>query len=182
MTQSMKGTFFSRVPVALLATLVATLVIAPVAAVPLAAQDTTAIPTRLSLGEAGRIAARNTASAQSAQIRVGEARARVTQARSALLPSLEGVGTHFTRTLNTASFGFSLPGLNPNGEIIGPFRNVDMRGRAVAPLFDLGAFARVRSANSAVTAASAAATVASEQAATQAALAYVQAVRSEDDF
>lgn len=177
---SMKGTYFSRVSPTLRATLAALVLTAPLAT--LAAQDTTAVPARITLGDAVRIAARNSASAQGAQIRVGEARARVTQARSALLPTFEGLGTDFTRTANTASFGLTLPGFNPNGSIIPPFKSIDLRGRAVAPLFDLGAFARVRSANSAVTAAAAAATVASEQAGTQAALAYVQAVRAQDDF
>ena len=154
------------------------------AATPLVAQDTTfsTSPARLTIGDAARLAARNSAPAQTALVRVAEARARVQQSRADLLPSLNGSAFQFTRTVNTASFGFSLPGLNPNGQIIGPFHNLDLRASAAAPLFNLGAFARVRAAGAALKASSAEATVASEQAGAQAALAYVQALRAEDEF
>lgn len=154
-------------------------------AVPLAAQDSTVATqrsARLSIGDAARLAARNSAPAQGARIRVAEALARVQQSRADLLPSLNASASRFRRTVNTASFGFSLPGLNPNGEIIGPYNTVDARGRVEAPLFNFGAFARYRAAGAAVTASSAEATVASEQAGTQAAIAYVQALRAQDDF
>ena len=155
-----------------------------IAAQALMAQDTTTaqVPSTLSIGDAARIAARNSAPALGARIRVTEAQARVRQSRADLLPSLSASASQFTRTLNTASFGFSLPGLNPNGQIIGPFRVLDARGSVAAPLFNFGAFARYRAAGAAVKASSAAATVASEQAGAQAALAYVQALRAEDDF
>lgn len=154
-------------------------------AVPLAAQDSTAtaqLPARLSIGDAARMAARNSAPAQGARIRVAEAQARVRQSRADLLPSLNASASQFRRTANTASFGFSLPGLNPNGEIIGPYNTVDARGHAEAPLFNFGAFARYRAAGAAVTASTAEATVASEQAGAQAAIAYVQALRAQNDF
>jgi len=173
----MKGKFTTRL-IFLLSTGV-------VVAAPLAAQDSTTtarVLGSLSIGDAARIAAQNSAPAQSARIRVAEAQARVLQSRAALLPSLNGAASQFTRTLNTASFGFSLPGLNPNGQIIGPFHALDLRGTAQAPLFDFGALARYRAAGAAVKASSADATVASEQAGAQAALAYVQALRAEDDF
>jgi outer membrane protein len=152
---------------------------------PLTAQNTTtsaSTPTRLSIGDAARMAASNSAPAQGARVRVTEAEARARQSRASLLPSLQGSASQFARTLNTASFGFSLPGLNPNGQIIGPFHVLDARGSAVAPLLDFGAFARYRAAQAAVTASNADATVASEQAGTQAALAYVQALRADNDF
>lgn len=152
---------------------------------PLVAQDRATaarVPTRLSIGDAARIAARNSAPAQSARIRVAEAQARAQQSRADMLPSLNASASQFTRTLNTASFGFSFPGLNPNGQIIGPFHALDMRGSAVAPLFNFGAYARYRAAGAAVKASAADATVASEQAGSAAALAYVQALRTQDDF
>lgn len=155
---------------------------------PCRAQDTTSVPTRISLGDAARIAAHNSASSQGARIRVGEARARVTQTRSALFPNLTATGAEFRRTLNSASFGISFPTLpgqpplfNPNGQVIPPFSNIDLRGRLAQPIFDFGAFARIRQARAAVVASSADATVASEQAGSQAALAYVRAIRAEDD-
>lgn len=178
----MKGKFIKR-PVLILG--VALISSISIAAAPLAAQtgsSSTEAPSTLSIGDAARIAARNSAPAQSAQIRIAEAQARARQSRASLLPSLNGSASQFTRTLNTASFGFSLPGLNPNGQIIGPFHVLDARAQVQAPLFDFGAFARYRAAGAAVTAITADATVASEQAGAQAALAYVQALRAEGDF
>ena len=176
----MKGKFITHLGFAIIAGIAGTIVASPVLA-----QDsatTVQAPSRLSIGDAARIAARNSAPAQSARVRVAEAQARVQQSRADMLPSLNAAASQFTRTLNTASFGFSLPGLNPNGQIIGPFHALDLRGSAVAPLFNFGAYARYRAAGAAVQASSADATVASEQAGAQAALAYVQALRAEDEF
>lgn len=136
----------------------------------------------LSIGDAARMAARNSAPAQTAQIRVEEAQARQRQSRAGMLPSIDASASQFTRTLNTASFGFSLPGLNPNGQIIGPFHVLDARAALRAPLFDFGAFARYRAAGAAVKASAADATVASEKAGSAAAIAYVQALRAQGDF
>jgi len=158
---------------------------------PLAAQDTTATQptTPMSIGDAARLGARNAATAEAARLRVAEARARVTQRRADLIPSLNGTGTEIRRTMNTASFGIAFPSppgeppiFDPNGQVVPPFNNIDFRGHLVAPLFDFGALARVRAANADVTATTAAATVASEQAGTQAALAYVQVLRAEDQY
>lgn len=158
---------------------------------PLVAQDTTAAAagTPLSLGDAARLGAHNAATAETARLRVNEARARVTQRRADLMPSLYGTGAEIRRTMNTASFGIAFPTapgqpplFDPNGQVVPPFNNIDFRGHLVAPLFDFGALARLRAANADVTASSASATVASEQAGTQAALAYVQVLRAEDTY
>lgn len=178
----MKGKSITRL-VAALGAAITTSILG--AAAPVAAQVPTSgpgAPTAISIGDAARIAARNTAPAQTARIRVAEAEARARQSRASLLPSLNGSASQVTRTVNTASFGFSLPGLNPNGQIIGPYRVLDARASVQAALFDFGAFARYRAANAAVKASSADATVASEQAGTRAALAYVQALRTEGEF
>lgn len=155
----------------------------------LAAQDSTSAPAFISLGDAARLAARNSASAQGARARVGEAQARATQRRADLLPNLSAAGSQGRRTLNTASFGIAFPTapgapplFNPNGEVIPPFTTIDYRGRLVQPLFDFGAIARLRGARADVVASSAAATATSEQAGSQAAVAYVRAVRAADDF
>lgn len=179
----------TRVLAALVA-LVAVALATTTLAHPLGAQDTTtASGPALSLGDAARLGARNAASAATARIRVAEARARVMQRRAELIPSLSGTGTELRRTLNTASFGLAFPTapgqpplFNPSGQVIPPFNNIDFRGHVVAPLFDLGALARVRAASADVTATNATATVASEQAGTQAALAYVQVLRAEDAY
>src|SRR3954470_14175415 len=82
----------------------------------------TPAPQRLSLGDAARLAAAQTAAVQSAQTRVQGAEARVHQSRSALLPQVEAAQNGRSHTLNSASFGFDFPTapgqpplLDPNG-------------------------------------------------------------------
>lgn len=136
----------------------------------------------LTLGDAVRLAARNSIGPQGAQIRVAEAAARVRQQRAALLPTVSAAAVDLTRTFNTASFGLTLPGFPSNGFVPPPFRNIDLRARVVQPLIDPSAFGRVRAAQQQVTASSAEAAAVAEQAGTQAALAYVRALRAEDDL
>jgi len=141
---------------------------------------------RLSLAEAARLAAAQTALVQSAQYRVQEAQARVTQSQSALRPQVSAIPNYTGRTVNSASFGFNFPAqagqpplLDPNGEIIGPVRLYDFRGEASQTLFDRGATVRVRAARASVNAASADVATAAEQAATNAALIYLRSLRSD---
>src|SRR5258705_12672244 len=81
----------------------------------------------LSLGDAMRLAARQSYPALSASYRAEQARARATEVRSALLPEVTAIYSDGQRTFNTASFGIPLPGFDPSGEIIGPVRTVDVR-------------------------------------------------------
>jgi len=141
---------------------------------------------RLSLAEAARLAALQTAGVQSAQFRVQEAMARVTQSRSALLPTLSAVPNWSSHTVNSASFGFNFPTqpgepplLDPNGQIIGPVKLYDFRGQASQTLYDPAATGRVRAARAGVTAASADVATAAEQAASNAAVIYVRSLRSD---
>jgi len=151
-----------------------------------AAQGQTTTPQRLSLGDAARLAAQQTAGVQSAQYRVQEAQARVNQAKSSLLPQVEAVPNWTSHTLNSASFGFNFPAqpgqpplLDPNGQIIGPVKFYDFRGQASQSLYDPAATQRVRAARSNVTAASADVATAAEQAANNAAMVYVRSLRGE---
>lgn len=156
-----------------------------------AAQDTsritlTTVPTRLSLADAILLASRQSAGVQSAQAQVGAAQARVTEARSALLPQLHGALTGSQNTINSATFGFNFPAqpgqpplLNPNGQIIGPVRLLDVRASGSVPIYDYSARERVRASELGVNAASAGVTNAAEQAAVTAASAYVQASRAD---
>jgi outer membrane protein len=146
----------------------------------------TPTPQRLSLGDAARLAAAQTAAVQGAAARVQQAQGRVTQTRSALLPQIEAVPNWSTRTVNSASFGFNFPTtpgqpplLDPNGQIIGPVKLYDLRGQASQSLFDPGALGRVRAARAGVAAASSDVAVAAEQAATNAAVTYIRELRSE---
>jgi outer membrane protein len=151
-----------------------------------AAGGQTPTPQRLTLGDAARLAAQQTAGVQSAQFRVQEAQARVTQAKASLLPQVEAIPNWSSHTLNSASFGFNFPAepgkpplLDPNGQIIGPVKFYDFRGQASQSLFDPAATQRVRAARANVTAASADVATAAEQAASQAAMIYVRSLRSD---
>lgn len=172
----------------------AALVLAPLAAgLPHAAmaQDTsrvtlTTIPTRLGLADAILLATHQSAGVQSAVAQVGAAQARVTEARSALLPQLRGAFTGSQNTINSASFGFNFPAqpgqpplLDPNGQIIGPVRLLDIRASGNVPIYDYSARQRVRASELGVNAADASVTTAAEQAAVTAATAYVQAARAD---
>ncbi|HTE47321.1 MAG TPA: TolC family protein [Gemmatimonadaceae bacterium] len=143
-------------------------------------------PRRLSLGDAARLAAAQTASVQSAQIRVQQAQSRVTQSRSSLLPQIEATPNWTSHTLNSASFGFNFPAedgkpplLKPEGQIIGPVNLWDFRGQVSQTLYDAAASQRVRAARSNVDAASADVATVAEQSATNAAMLYVRALRSD---
>ena len=141
---------------------------------------------RLSLGDAARLAARQSAGVQGAEQRAVEARARVTQSRAALLPDLSANVLQSGRSFNTITFGIQFPAppgqpplFNPEGQVIGPVRTLDLRGRVQANLFDYSALERVHSAQAAAGAARADVTTASELAATQAAAAYLRTLRSD---
>ncbi|MGH7633466.1 MAG: TolC family protein, partial [Gemmatimonadaceae bacterium] len=142
------------------------------------AQDT--LTTRpLSLGDAARLASRQSASALEAAYRADQALARVTQERAVLLPSLSTNALESGTTINTATFGFDLPGLNPNGELIGPVNTLDVRAHLSQTLVDLGALGHVRSARASARARGADAANIAQQAATVAAVAYLETQRGE---
>jgi outer membrane protein TolC len=133
----------------------------------------------LTLGDAARLAARQSAGAQIAELRVAEAEARVRQARAALFPEVSGAVTDGQRTFNTASFGISLPGFPSNGEVLGPVRNVDLRARGAYNIYDPARSRRINAARVGVQASSAEAASQSELAAQNAAGAYLRVLRTE---
>jgi len=143
-----------------------------------AAQDTV-ITRPLSLGDAARLASRQSATALEASYRADQALARVTQQRAALLPSLSTNALESGNTFNTATFGFDLPGLNPNGELIGPVNTLDVRAHLSQTLLDLGALGHLRSARASAQASDADAADIAQQAATTAAVAYLETQRGE---
>jgi outer membrane protein TolC len=63
----------------------------------------------LTLGAAARLAAAQSAGSEAARFRTAQARARLTQSRSALLPTVSALASQNQRTFNTASFGISFP-------------------------------------------------------------------------
>src|SRR5512141_1419053 len=62
-------------------------------------------PVALTLGDAARLAARQSVPALAAQLRTREAAARVTQRRADLLPSFNALALPRGHTLNSATFG-----------------------------------------------------------------------------
>lgn len=141
-----------------------------------AAQDA---PQSLSLGDAARLAARNSAPAVSARYRAEQAHGRVTESRSALLPHLSFTFADGKRTFNTASFGLPFPGFSPNGSIIGPVRTVDLRGHVVANVLDPSGYGRLLVARSSASGADIEATQVAQAVAASAGGAYVRAMRGE---
>ena len=90
-----------------------------------------AAPTSMTLGGAARMAAERSASTAAARERSSQADARVSQSRAALLPNLSTSAQYGTRSYNTASLGLDIPAgspipINPDGEVQGPVRSIDV--------------------------------------------------------
>ena len=156
---------------------------------PLVAQEPSSTPpgqpVQISLGDAARRAAHQSNTVQGAEQRAAEARARVTQARAALLPELSGNALQSGRTFNSVTFGITLPTapgqpplFNPDGQVLGPVNTLDMRGSVRTSIIDYSAVQRMRTAKTQATAAQADVTSAGDAAATQAANAYVRVLRT----
>ena len=143
-------------------------------------------PIVLSLGGAARYAAEKSAGPEAAKFRSAQAEARVRQSRAAFLPNISAAALDNERTFNSASFGISFadpttgrPLFNPNGQVLGPIKNWDLRGTLRQSVFDPSAFARLRAARAGVTATDADAATGAQQAAAVAAMAYVRALKSD---
>ena len=133
----------------------------------------------LTIGEAARLAAQQSAPADQARFRAAAADARIRLARADLLPGISGVLFDGKHTFNSATFGISLPGYDPNGQAIGPVRTPDFRISGAFTLFDLAAIWRVRSAGAGARAAGADAAAVADDAAARAAGAYVALLRAD---
>jgi len=143
----------------------------------------------LSLGDAARVAARQSAISRGARLRADEAGARVRERRSELLPNLSSYVQEAGRTFNTSTLGIDFPAtpgnpplFDPQGQVEGPINTLDVRGRVQQNLLDFGALGRVRSAQADARASSADADATAEQAATTATNAYVRAMRADADL
>lgn len=143
-------------------------------------------PQQLSLGDAVRMAVRQSALVETAGLRTAQAQARVTQTRSAFLPNFSASALELGHTINSATFGFNFPAqpgqpplLDPLGQIIGPVTTLDVRGRVSQTLFDAGAYQRLQASRAVAQAVSVGESAAAEQAATQAAYAYLQVLRAD---
>jgi len=151
------------------------------------AQQTPAVS--LTLGDAARLAARQSAFARGARLRADEAESRVRQRKADLLPTISSYVQEAGRTFNTSTLGIDFPAppgqppvFDPKGQVEGPVNTLDVRGRVQQNLVDFGALGRVRSARAAARSSSADADAAAEQAATIATNAYVRAMRADADL
>src|ERR1700737_4975618 len=121
---------------------------------PIGAQQPAVLP--LSLGDAARLAAQHSATAQGARLRADEAQARVRERRADLLATVSGYVQGAGRTFNTSPLGIDFPTpprqkpvFDPKGQVEGPIKTLDIRGRVQQNLLDFGAIGRVRSAQAA---------------------------------
>ncbi len=143
-------------------------------------------PLRLTLGDAARAAVEHSAVADIARAGIDGAKARLLQARSALLPNVSASVLQSGRSFNTATLGIAFPSVpgspplfDPNGQVVSGVNATDFRGRVAQTVYDQSARARVRASESGVAAASAEATSAGEQAAAIAGAAYVRVQRAD---
>jgi outer membrane protein TolC len=173
----MKGSTFSIAAIA---------VVMSAALITTAGAQQPSAPLVLTLGDAARLAARQSAQSVIAHLRTREAEARVTQSRADLFPTLHTSALESGHTLNSATFGFDFPTaegeaplLDPNGQIIGPVNTLDLRAHVTVPAIDFAARERVSSARASLRASEAAAQNAADQAAAVAAQAYLRAARAE---
>ena len=136
-------------------------------------------PLRLSFADAIRQATGATQapppSVELAGLRTDESRARVTQARSGLLPNISLGGSWANRTLNPKALGFKFAGVP---SLIGPFDAVDGRVQLQQTLFDFSNLKRVSAAKSQVTASTAEGSATAEASAQTVAVAYARATRA----
>jgi len=150
-------------------------------------QPAAAIP--LSLGDAARLAAHQSALAQGARLRADEAQARVRQRKADLLPTVSSYVQEAGRTFNTSTLGIDFPAtpgtpplFDPRGQVEGPINTLDVRGQVKQNLLDFGAIGRIKSAQAQARSSSADAEATAEQAATIATSAYVRAMRADADL
>jgi len=146
-------------------------------------------PIALTLGDAARLAANQSAISQGARLRADEAGARVRQRKSDLLPTVSSYVQEAGRTFNTSTLGIDFPAtpgnpplFDPQGQVEGPVNTLDVRGQVRQNLIDFGAIGRVRSAQAQARSSNADADATAEQAATTATNAYVRAMRADADL
>ncbi len=165
--------------------LAAALVITP----PILHAQVAQTPLSLTLGEAARLAARQSLPTQVALLRAEAADTRVQQRRADLLPNISGVAETNSRSFNTATLGLDFPSLpgqppffDPQGEVVGPVPVTDFRARIQQNIYDPSVNARLRLARQQSVALRVESSAVGANAATQAAVAYVRVLRSQAVF
>jgi outer membrane protein TolC len=138
-------------------------------------------PLRLSFAEALARATGGAPAVSLAGFRSDEARGRVRESRSPLLPSLTASGSWVNRTFNKDALGIEFPNFPgaPSGKLIGPFDVYDLRLQLNQTLLDFSSTARVRAARAQLASAVADSGFAAEGAAQATATAYLRATRAQ---
>ena len=144
----------------------------------------TTAPAPMTLGGAARMAAERSASTAAARERSSQADARVSQSRAALLPNLSTTAQYGTRSYNTASLGFDIPAgssipINPDGEVQGPVRSIDVRAKITQNLINIPNVLSWRATATDADAAHYKADDAADNAAERGATAYLSVLRAE---
>jgi len=144
---------------------------------------------RITLGDAVRLAARQSAAVEGALARVDAAKARVTERRADLLPNITAAVAERGSTTNSATFPIDFPStpgqpalFDPRGQILGPVNAFDARARISQSLYDPAARTRVQTARTGVAAANADVANLADQASTIAANAYLSVLRADAVF
>ena len=154
-------------------------------ATPFLALQAQGTPIALTLGDAARLAARQSLPTQGALLRADAADTRITQRRADLLPNFFGTAETNSRTFNTATLGLNFPTapgqapfFDPNGEVIGPVPTTDFRAHLQQNIYDPSVNARLRLARQQAIATRSEATQVGAASAAQAAVAYVRVLRA----
>ncbi|HWZ27831.1 MAG TPA: TolC family protein [Gemmatimonadales bacterium] len=138
-------------------------------------------PLKLGFGDAVRMATGQAPSVALSALANDEARARVRQTRSSLLPDLTAGANWIERTFNTQALGIPFPKSNlfvlPT--IVPAFDDYDARLTLNQTLFDFSSIRRVRASEAQVQSSLAAGDATTETAAQVAALAYLRAARAQ---
>ena len=140
----------------------------------------------LTIGDAARLAARQSAATQGAALRVEQAEARALQRRADLFPNLSTFASANQRSFNTSTLGLDFPTpvgqpplFDPEGQVIGGVHTYDLRGRVSQTLFDASLLGRWRAAQSSARAVGVEASATGYAAANAAAMAYVRVLRAD---
>jgi len=156
--------------------------LAPIAALLLALPAAAQAPAslRLTFADAVHRAAGTAPTVELAGLRSDEARARVGEARSALLPSLGANALWVNRSFNKNSLGIKFPSFGGFSlpTLIGPFNAYDARLQVNQTLLDFSSLGRVRAARAQAVSTDAQGGAAAEGAAGTAAAAYLRATRA----
>ncbi|HKV72094.1 MAG TPA: TolC family protein [Gemmatimonadales bacterium] len=135
---------------------------------------------KLGFGDAVKLATGQATPVQLSGLATAEARARVRQSRSMLLPGLTAGGSWVNRDYDLDALGLPFPkGAFPLPTVVPPFSAFDARLTVTQTVLDLSSIKRVRASEAQVQSTLAAGDAATESAAQVAALAYLRAARAQ---